>query len=875
MKKIFTAVLLALCLALTLAAAETPSVEGYWVCTEFRSADGTAVSISSLGYAMDVSFVSNGTYILRTIGSGENKKTSGTWEQDGDTLTVSGNFAASLEDGHVVLASLSSGSSLVFERSAYENTRDAWYLGHWEALEFRTGSSVRTLASMNSAWETDILPNGTYTAIATMSSGQSSTASGTWEETADGIIMDDINPITQEGDALLMTMDDGTVVVFVRSETPEAAAVPDEPEDTAVPDEPEDAAAPETDRDEDSLVGYWVCTRVRNANGTFPIDSIGVSANLSFVANGSFMLRGKTGDQDLKSSGLWRVENGELTMEGTFTAKLEDGSVALTNQSGSMTLFFERGEYETVGSADSAWILGHWEAVEFRTGASALSLASMGAVWEMDLLPNGTYTTVATLSGAAPATGSGTWEETADGISMDGINPITREGDALLSAMEDGTVVVFVRPETSDQPEGSAEPAEPDSPAEPAEPERSADPADVAGHWEAEQGVIDGVTWDMAVLGITFELDIEAGGTYTMKAAAGGEEILNTSGVWRMNGGLPVLSGNFTTGMEDGKIIITTEEGGVFILVRKDAEAPAPAEEGSPVGTWNLTQLETAAGTVDPADFGLYATLRIDADGTVSFVYGSVAGGDPETFSGTWTRDGDVLTMGSNIGVLADGKIRFEKDDAVLVFERGEEQTEPSGTAAPAEEPASAAGAWNVVYGEQNGVVTMTSDISDKVDLILLDNGTSMLLGRQNGVLSGVASEWSETDGAIFIDSLPAEVKDGRLILDMGEDNTLVCEPIPADTRSAAGEWKIIALIGNGQFMVADELGLESTMTLSPDGTAMLYGGSSGTDDAASIWVQTGDRVNIGNVDAFLADGMLFVMPTAGVVIYERVETGN
>ena len=115
---------------------------------------------------------------------------------------------------------------------------------------------------------------------------------------------------------------------------------------------------------------------------------------------------------------------------------------------------------------------------------------------------------------------------------------------------------------------------------------------------------------------------------------------------------------------------------------------PALAED-SLVGTWYLKEGIEKGQTVDISLFGMSMTFDFREDGT--FDAAIAFGGEEEKGSGTWTLDGETVTMTINgqdqVGSFVGGVFNMEMNGATMVFSK-----EAPAEAAPAAATVEASG---------------------------------------------------------------------------------------------------------------------------------------------------------------------------------------
>lgn len=179
----------------------------------------------------------------------------------------------------------------------------------------------------------------------------------------------------------------------------------------------------------------------------------------------------------------------------------------------------------------------------------------------------------------------------------------------------------------------------------------------------------------------------------------------------------------------------------------EEAAEPDPAEAF--VGVWYLNEMQMEGMSISPASFGVDMTIELNADGTA--VGNSVQGEETETKDGTWTLEGDTVTVTIDdepmVFTVQEGNLVADSDGMVMIF--GTEKVE-----AEIFEPAAArtdaaeeefAGAWTAFKINMDGSYMDAALLGEEITATI--EGTTVTL---NGFLfDGDAFETQYADGAL------------------------------------------------------------------------------------------------------------------------------
>ena len=193
----------------------------------------------------------------------------------------------------------------------------------------------------------------------------------------------------------------------------------------------------------------------------------------------------------------------------------------------------------------------------------------------------------------------------------------------------------------------------------------------------------------------------------------------------------------------------------------------AVAEADVPTGEWYLVEAVTSGMHMNPAELGMSVTLFLNEDGSakVTSVY---EGEEPEEESGTWTQEGNVVTVTTESGpvelTLADGRLSMtiEVGEMIYAQEKPAAAELPQPVAAESEE-------------QFFGVWTPRELISQGVHVDLADAG---IVEGQWRVEAGKMTETSGAGDAATVTEYTTEFVDGVLKLTPVDDPELELPPL-------------------------------------------------------------------------------------------------
>lgn len=174
-----------------------------------------------------------------------------------------------------------------------------------------------------------------------------------------------------------------------------------------------------------------------------------------------------------------------------------------------------------------------------------------------------------------------------------------------------------------------------------------------AGKWEMTELVIAERVFNPALLGLAFEITLNADFTLDGYFSQSG----GISGAWTATADSVVIAyeGVPETLQYDGAALCFTQDGVMMRLTRASADTGV-------AGVWALTEAELKGVRTSAAQLGVDATLTLNADGSV--IPGSSLIDAAEAASGYWTQNGNIVTI-----TLDDMPKDFTFDGATLVNE--------------------------------------------------------------------------------------------------------------------------------------------------------------------------------------------------------------
>lgn len=201
------------------------------------------------------------------------------------------------------------------------------------------------------------------------------------------------------------------------------------------------------------------------------------------------------------------------------------------------------------------------------------------------------------------------------------------------------------------------------------------------GKWVLTEMEMGGVALNPSILGYTVELTLNADGT----AVGYDSETGDNHGTWSASAkGVTIVIGGPPDTLEYDGNALSIEEEGVIMRFTREGDAPdvgGNVGDDDVIGEWILTGVEVAGTTFPLSVLGIEMTMTLNADGSV-YASGSLEGED-ETSSGTWTRDGDAVTIALDgepeVFIIEDSTLVAEMDGTKMIFSRADGEQPDSG----------------------------------------------------------------------------------------------------------------------------------------------------------------------------------------------------
>lgn len=187
----------------------------------------------------------------------------------------------------------------------------------------------------------------------------------------------------------------------------------------------------------------------------------------------------------------------------------------------------------------------------------------------------------------------------------------------------------------------------------------------------------------------------------------------------------------------------------------------AAAETTDVTGSWYLNVVETEGMQMEPGMLGMEVTMILNADGTV--VLYSAFGEEGEEETGTWTQEGDIVTLKQEeaedtVFALTEGQLVADMDGEKMIFGREKTEVEKY-EAAPVDTDAALAdfdGDWEISLIDFMGMQIPAEMAEGIVDM----SQTNMSISNGVAVMSGTDAEGNPVSAEIT-----GELADGVLTL--------------------------------------------------------------------------------------------------------------
>lgn len=238
---------------------------------------------------------------------------------------------------------------------------------------------------------------------------------------------------------------------------------------------------------------------------------------------------------------------------------------------------------------------------------------------------------------------------------------------------------------------------------------------------------------------------------------------------------------------------------------------PAMAESASAAGVWYLQEMTNNGVTMAAGDTGIVWTLTLGEDGTA--VSAMTMMGETQEQSGTWTQEGDKVTItieDSPVdGTLADGKLTLAMGDQAAVFgpDAPEASTKPAAVAAESED--AFLGDWELTAIEMMGVY-MTKELMASASM----EGFDVKLHIEPGKVVSVSKTSAEAEEQTV--EMKSTFADGKLSVDLGlGDVATTAESAGLDLSGIADATSTIELLEDGGLLYGMKmLGMEINVYL-------------------------------------------------------------
>lgn len=341
--------------------------------------------------------------------------------------------------------------------------------------------------------------------------------------------------------------------------------------------------------------------------------------------------------------------------------------------------------------------------------------------------------------------------------------------------------------------------------------------ADLVGDWMLTQASVEGMTFGAADLGVEMTVTLNADGTATMSMTSDG--VTETAeGSWSLNGDVATITADdepadFT--YENGRLSLT--EDGVTMYLDKDGIIPADAEpsmdlsgllgesevsEGTAVeaavpnadeliGAWTLAGASSSGIELTPEELGMEMSVVLNDDFTAVISVVTADSSEEDTGS-SWglTATGATLTdsTGDSLSMyLEDGLLVLDDNAGTLIYLA---PADASAVAAPAEAE-KYLGLWVTAGVLESGVEKTAEEFGSNLTVEFLADYTLNMNASSQGESEDDVGTWALTEtGVALTDSsgtvIYAQMENGRLALDFGDNNMIYL--VPAEATAAAAE---------------------------------------------------------------------------------------
>jgi len=481
-------------------------------------------------------------------------------------------------------------------------------------------------------------------------------------------------------------------------------------------------------------------------------------------------------------------------------------------------------------AGDAEAYLGVWNCTKLDMGGMVMKPSDLGMSVVMTINADGTVS-MDMGEGAENAT----WTLVEGGIEVEG-SVLTLNAEGQLVMADEGMAMIF------EKGDGTVS-ADPVTPAAPTTVAGTAE--DFIGVWNCTLVEAEGMRLDPAMLGMKLELTLKADGTAVLVDDEGPEEaawILNADGTAEVDGIILMLT-------TDGKLLMSEEGATMYFEKGEAVEAPVDMASNPVVGVWNdgagLTFTVNADGTC----------VATDSWGDSSMTW-EIKDGVPTIITGSW--------FGAPMVLNEDGTLYVNDGFFVNKTLMPGEYVKPDLSSSPV------VGVWN-----DGNTVTFTVNADGTCVAHDTWGDNNMEWSIKDGVPTITGGSWYgapmilNEDGTLY-------VSDGWIVdttfqpgaLAAGEPTTPVTSGAVAGTvEDFVGTWNgTIMDMGGGMTMNMSDLGMNMSVTINADGTAVLNDGES--VDTTSWKLTAEGMVEVESMILYLTEDGKLCMTEDGISMY-------
>jgi len=396
----------------------------------------------------------------------------------------------------------------------------------------------------------------------------------------------------------------------------------------------------------EDFAGVWSGLSMEVEGQVYALSDFDMTIEISMGADGLITLY----DGESTQSGEWTLVDGTADIDGMILYLMSDGTVIGEDEEGTKILFTYLGgpakepvetPVETPVDLSASPVIGVWNDGE----STVLTINADGTCVATDLY--GDNNMEWNIVDGVPMITTGWWSEA----------PLVLNGDGTLY-VSDGFVVdrIFM------PGEGTAAPTEPENNIAVV----AGTAEDFVGFWNASVMEMEGMTIDVAEMGMVMDLTINADGTITVFDGESAEE-----GIWTLTDGKVDIMGEMQLALtEDGRLCME-EDGAAMYFVRGDgAEVPVVPLVGEAedfVGLWVGYSTEVEGQSCLLSDLGVTIEIKLDADGVITLYDGEAM----ETGAWTLLEDGTADIDGMILTLMSDGTVIGEDPDGMKIVFNG------------------------------------------------------------------------------------------------------------------------------------------------------------------------------------------------------------